>query len=79
MKLIHDAKQLMPGSRKVCLAIGVFDGVHLGHQQIIRQTVVMRGRTMPSRWSSRLISIPMRLSRRIACRQIFIRGRKNCA
>ncbi|HEX5222570.1 MAG TPA: bifunctional riboflavin kinase/FAD synthetase, partial [Verrucomicrobiae bacterium] len=24
---------------KVCLAIGVFDGVHLGHQQIIRQTV----------------------------------------
>ena len=39
MKIIHDAKQLMPGSRKVCLAIGVFDGVHLGHQQIIRQTV----------------------------------------
>lgn len=27
----------MPG--KVCLAIGVFDGVHLGHQQIIRQTI----------------------------------------
>ena len=24
--------------RKVCLAIGFFDGVHLGHQQIIRQT-----------------------------------------
>jgi riboflavin kinase/FMN adenylyltransferase len=28
-----------PGPKKVCLAIGVFDGVHLGHQQIIRQTV----------------------------------------
>lgn len=39
MKLIHNAKDLQPGSRKVCLAIGVFDGVHLGHQQIIRQTV----------------------------------------
>ena len=25
--------------RKVCLAIGFFDGVHLGHQQIIRQTI----------------------------------------
>lgn len=24
---------------KVCLALGFFDGVHLGHQQIIRQTV----------------------------------------
>ena len=39
MKLIHNAHELSPGNRKVCLAIGVFDGVHLGHQQIIRQTV----------------------------------------
>ena len=39
MKLIRAAKELGNGSRKVCLAIGVFDGVHLGHQQIIRQTV----------------------------------------
>ena len=39
MKVIHAANQLGSGSRKVCLAIGVFDGVHLGHQQIIRQTV----------------------------------------
>ena len=39
MKTIHAANELKPGSRKVCLAIGVFDGVHLGHQQIIRQTV----------------------------------------
>ncbi len=39
MKIIHAANQLGNGSRKVCLAIGVFDGVHLGHQQIIRQTV----------------------------------------
>lgn len=39
MKIIHTANALDNGSRKVCLAIGVFDGVHLGHQQIIRQTV----------------------------------------
>jgi len=39
VKLIHTANELKPGSKKVCLAIGVFDGVHLGHQQIIRQTV----------------------------------------
>ena len=39
MKIIHAANELGNGSRKVCLAIGVFDGVHLGHQQIIRQTI----------------------------------------
>ena len=39
MKLIHAATTLAAGGRKVCLAIGVFDGVHLGHQQIIRQTI----------------------------------------
>jgi len=39
MRTIHAATELKPGNKKVCLAIGVFDGVHLGHQQIIRQTV----------------------------------------
>jgi riboflavin kinase/FMN adenylyltransferase len=39
VQLIRAANELQSGSRKVCLAIGVFDGVHLGHQQIIRQTV----------------------------------------
>jgi len=39
MKLIHAANELGNGTRRVCVAIGVFDGVHLGHQQIIRQTV----------------------------------------
>jgi riboflavin kinase/FMN adenylyltransferase len=39
MKVIHNANELGNGGRKVCLAIGFFDGVHLGHQQIIRQTV----------------------------------------
>ena len=39
MNLIRTASELAPGTRKVCLGIGVFDGVHLGHQQIIRQTI----------------------------------------
>jgi len=38
MKVIHSAAELVD-RRKVCGAIGVFDGVHLGHQQIIRQTI----------------------------------------
>jgi riboflavin kinase/FMN adenylyltransferase len=39
MKIIGTAKELITEGRPVCLAIGVFDGVHLGHQQIIRQTI----------------------------------------
>jgi riboflavin kinase/FMN adenylyltransferase len=39
MNVIHAVKELKPANRKVCLAIGFFDGVHLGHQQIIRQTI----------------------------------------
>src|SRR5262245_59683257 len=37
MKIIHHASDL--AARKVCLAIGVFDGVHLGYQQVLRQTI----------------------------------------
>jgi riboflavin kinase/FMN adenylyltransferase len=39
MKIIRTATELAAAGRKVCLAIGFFDGVHLGHQQIIRQTI----------------------------------------
>ena len=38
MKILATASEL-GGARKVCAAIGVFDGVHLGHQQVIRQTI----------------------------------------
>jgi riboflavin kinase/FMN adenylyltransferase len=39
VQVIHRATEFAVSQRKICLAIGVFDGVHLGHQQIIRQTV----------------------------------------
>ena len=39
MKVTPIARELAQPGRKVCLAIGVFDGIHLGHHQIIRQTV----------------------------------------
>jgi len=39
MKILAHACELPPGPRKICAAIGVFDGVHLGHQQVIRQTL----------------------------------------
>ncbi len=39
MKIIHLPNELPADRQKVCLAIGVFDGVHLGHQQVIHQTI----------------------------------------
>ena len=39
MNVIHNAAELTAEGRKVCVAIGVFDGVHLGHQQVIRRTL----------------------------------------
>jgi riboflavin kinase/FMN adenylyltransferase len=39
MNLLHRTQELESGGRPVCLAIGVFDGVHLGHQQVIRRAV----------------------------------------
>jgi riboflavin kinase / FMN adenylyltransferase len=39
MKVVGQARELQTNGQKVCLAIGVFDGVHLGHQQVIRQTI----------------------------------------
>jgi riboflavin kinase/FMN adenylyltransferase len=39
MKVIRAASELRAGPRKVCAAIGMFDGVHLGHQQVLTQTL----------------------------------------
>ncbi len=39
MKILRDASELAPLSGRACVAIGFFDGVHLGHQQILRQTI----------------------------------------
>ena len=39
MRIVHTPTELPPGARRICAAIGFFDGVHLGHQHIIRQTI----------------------------------------
>ena len=39
MNLLNQPSDLANGDRKVCLAIGMFDGVHLGHQQVLRQAI----------------------------------------
>jgi len=39
MPAVSSASDIAIAGRKVCVAIGMFDGVHLGHQQVIRQAV----------------------------------------
>ncbi len=39
LQVIRTAAELVPADRKICLGIGFFDGVHLGHQQLLRQTL----------------------------------------
>lgn len=39
MQLIREARELQRGGRKVSVGIGMFDGVHLGHQQVLKQTI----------------------------------------
>ena len=39
MRLLHAPTELQAAGKPVCLAIGFFDGVHIGHQQVIRQTL----------------------------------------
>jgi riboflavin kinase/FMN adenylyltransferase len=39
LQVIHGAAEFPTADRKVSLAIGMFDGVHLGHQQVIRQAI----------------------------------------
>lgn len=39
MKILRSATELKPENRPLSIAIGFFDGVHLGHQQVIRQVV----------------------------------------
>ena len=40
MKQLTQPSDLCNSNREVCLAIGMFDGVHLGHQQVLKQTVL---------------------------------------
>ncbi len=37
MKVIHSPSEIIPGPGGVCLAMGVFDGLHFGHQRVIGQ------------------------------------------
>lgn len=39
MHILHNPRELETHGRKVCFAIGVFDGVHIGHQQVLRQAM----------------------------------------
>ena len=45
MRTLSDARELKPANGRVCCAIGMFDGVHLGHQQAVSYTLL----TLPTK------------------------------
>ena len=57
MRTLSDARELKPANGRVCCAIGMFDGVHLGHQQVIRQAVSDAHQLEASSSASPLINI----------------------
>ncbi|HEY3855929.1 MAG TPA: bifunctional riboflavin kinase/FAD synthetase [Verrucomicrobiae bacterium] len=45
MNIIDAASKLNAGGAPVCVAIGVFDGVHLGHQRVLQWTMAQAARS----------------------------------
>ncbi len=45
MQVVSQSSELQAGGQPLCLAIGVFDGVHLGHQAVIGRAVEEARRT----------------------------------
>lgn len=39
MNIVHKMSELRQRKRPICLAVGFFDGVHVGHQNVLRQTI----------------------------------------
>ncbi|MGN6386617.1 MAG: bifunctional riboflavin kinase/FAD synthetase [Verrucomicrobiota bacterium] len=39
MQIFREVEEFKSAGHSVCLAIGMFDGAHLGHQEVLRQTV----------------------------------------
>jgi riboflavin kinase/FMN adenylyltransferase len=50
MKVVRQMSGLSRTKRPVCLAVGFFDGVHLGHQEVLRQTLARAHRIGGEAW-----------------------------
>ena len=70
IRLSHMSK-LRQRKRPICLAVGFFDGVHLGHQNVLRQTIEEARRIGGEAWAMTFDPHPLKVLNPVAAPRIL--------
>ena len=66
MKLAHHMSELRQHKRPICLAVGFFDGVHLGHQNVLRRTIEHARKIDGEAWAMTFDPHPLKILNPVA-------------
>ncbi len=61
MKVVRKMSGLRQHKRPICLAVGFFDGVHLGHQNVLRQTIAHARKIGGEAWAMTFDPHPLKI------------------
>ncbi|MEI6167638.1 MAG: bifunctional riboflavin kinase/FAD synthetase [bacterium] len=61
MKIVHHMSELRRRKRPICLAVGFFDGVHLGHQNVLRETIAHARKIGGEAWAMTFDPHPLKI------------------
>lgn len=66
MKIYHHMSELRQRKRPICLAVGFFDGVHLGHQNVLGRTIEHARKIGGEAWAMTFDPHPMKILNPVA-------------